>query len=85
MDTLAYPLAAAGADRADVGRGAVLGLLNLVWGLAATTGPLVAGALAESSGDTTAYLLMIATCLAAGTWMLAARRARAPELEQAAT
>lgn len=85
MDTLAYPLAAAGAERADLGRGAVLGLLNLVWGVAATTGPLVAGALAQSSGDTTAYLLMIATCLAAAAWMLAARRARAPELEQATT
>jgi hypothetical protein len=32
LSTLSYPLGALGAYRADVGRGTVMGLLNLVWG-----------------------------------------------------
>jgi hypothetical protein len=42
-DTILYPLGAAGAERAAIGRGAVLGLVNLVWGVAATVGPLAGG------------------------------------------
>ena len=52
--TVGYPLGATGANRAGVGLGVVMGLLNGVWALTAVVSPLVAGALVGSvrrSGD----------------------------------
>ena len=74
MDTILYPLGAAGAERASIGRGAVLGLLNLVWGIAATVGPLVTAAVAETAGERAAYVLLIASCAGTALWMLRAAR-----------
>lgn len=86
MDTIVYPLGAAGARSAMLGRGAVMGLLNLVWGVAATVGPLLSGALAQAAGERWAYGLLIVACAATGAWMLSADRALAErELEQPAT
>jgi MFS family permease len=45
-----YPLGASGANRAAVGLGVVMGLLNLVWALATTVSPLLAGALMSPLG-----------------------------------
>ena len=45
-----YPLGAAGARKAGVGLGVVMGLLNLVWALASVVSPLVAGALVGPLG-----------------------------------
>lgn len=73
--TIVYPLGAAGAERARLGRGAVLGLVNLAWGIAATVGPLVAGAIAEATGQRWAYGLIISVSVATAAWMLSADRA----------
>ena len=43
MDTIIYPLAAAGAHRSALGRGSVMGLVMLGWAAASTVGPLLAG------------------------------------------
>ena len=47
---LAMPLAVQGAERAGIGRGAVLGIVNASWALAATIGPILAGAIADAAG-----------------------------------
>jgi MFS family permease len=78
-----YPLSTDGADRAGVGHGLVLGLVNLVWGAGALVGPVVGGGIAELAGDSTAFLVMAAGCLlcsAAIRWaiMVPASQAEAP-------
>ena len=76
MDTIIYPLAAAGAHRSALGRGSVMGLVMLGWAAASTVGPILAGAIADSAGDRAAYLVMVAVCLVVGGWLLVtARRA----------
>lgn len=74
LDTIVYPLGAAGAHRAGLGKGAVMGLLNLVWGVAATVGPLASGALAEAVGERWAFALLAACCALTGAAALAAHR-----------
>ncbi len=71
LSTLAYPLGVLGAQRATVGRGAVMGLLNLVWGAAGSLGPVAAGAIAQGAGGRWAFGSLIAGCVAAGGWLLA--------------
>jgi MFS family permease len=70
MDTIIYPLAAAGAHRSALGRGSVMGLVMLGWAAASTVGPILAGAIADSTGDRAAYALMIAFCALIGLWLL---------------
>jgi MFS family permease len=70
LSTLAYPLGGLGADRADVGRGAVMGLMNLVWGAAASLAPIVAGALAETIGEQWVFAALVACALGTGVWLL---------------
>ncbi|TMJ93474.1 MAG: MFS transporter [Actinobacteria bacterium] len=78
--TIAYPLAGAGARRATVGRGAVMGLLNVVWALSTVIGPLLAGGLAQTVGVRSTYVVLIGLSVALGSAMLASRRRhRAPE------
>jgi SAM-dependent methyltransferase len=78
MDTIIYPLAAAGAHRSALGRGSVMGLVMLGWAAASTVGPILAGAIADSAGDRAAYAVMLAFCVLIGLWLLhAARRAEA--------
>ena len=72
MDTIIYPLAAAGAHRSALGRGSVMGLVMLGWASASTVGPLLAGAIADAAGDRAAYLVLIAVCAAVGLWLLRA-------------
>lgn len=74
MDTIIYPLAAAGAYRSSLGRGSVMGLVTLSWGAASTVGPLIAGGLADAFGDQAAYALMIVWCGLFGSWLLRADR-----------
>ena len=50
MDTIIYPLAAAGAHRSALGRGSVMGLLMLGWAAASTVGLLLAGGIADDFG-----------------------------------
>jgi len=77
-DTILYPLGAAGAHRASLGRGAVMGLLNLLWGVAATIGPLASGAAAEAAGERWTFGLLVACCAVTGAWMLSAQRPSRP-------
>ncbi len=70
MDTIIYPLAAAGAHRSAIGRGSVMGLVMLGWAAASTVGPLLAGAIADSAGERAAYVVMIAFCGLVGGWLL---------------
>ena len=57
-----YPLGADGADRAGLGHGLVLGLVNLVWGAGAMVGPVLGAAVASRAGDRAAYALLVVLC-----------------------
>jgi MFS family permease len=79
MDTIIYPLVAAGAHRSGLGRGSAMGLVTVGWASASTVGPLIAGAIADALGDQAAYAVLIAFCAACCLWLLiAARREAAP-------
>ena len=76
--TIAFPLAAAGARRAGVGAGAVVGLLNGLWGVATVVAPGGAGAIAEVTDERWAYAAVAVACLATAAWaFLTARATRA--------
>ena len=77
MDTIIYPLAAAGAHRSSLGRGSVMGLVMLGWAVASTIGPLLAGGVADAFGARAAYALMVVWCALFGLWLLRTGRARA--------
>src|SRR5262249_55035649 len=64
-----YPMGADGADRAGLGHGLVLGVVNLVWGVGAVVGPVTGGAVAGFAGDRAAYLGLAGLCLAASAVM----------------
>ena len=72
---ISFPLAAVGADRAGIGRGVVLGLLNGVWAAANVIGPIAGGALAQLAGRSAVYLLLVAGCALAAAWLLPRRSA----------
>jgi MFS family permease len=78
MDTIIYPLAAAGAHRSALGRGSVMGLLTVGWAAASTIGPPLAGGIADLFGARAAYAVMIAACGACGVWLLRAERSTRP-------
>ena len=61
-----YPLSADGADRAGLGHGLVLGLVNLIWGLGAVVGPVAGAAVAAALGDRAAYAMLVVLSLAMG-------------------
>jgi MFS family permease len=87
MDTIIYPLAAAGAHRSAIGRGSVMGLVMLGWAAASTVGPLLAGGIADAAGNRAAYAVMIGFCGLIGGWLLFAssrvsRRAPAVDLDR---
>lgn len=82
MDTIIYPLAAAGAHRSKLGRGSVMGLVMLGWAAASTAGPLIAGGIADIAGTRAAYAVMIGMCGIAGAWLLwSDRRHASPVLD----
>ena len=68
-----YPMGTDGADRAGLGHGLALGLVNLVWGIGAVVGPVVGGAVAGAAGDRIAYALLSGLCLAAYLTMRSGR------------
>jgi MFS family permease len=76
MDTIIYPLAAAGAHRSSLGRGSVMGLVMLGWAAASTVGPLIAGAIADAAGARAAYAVMVVWCALFGLWLIRADRGR---------
>ena len=72
--TVALPLGAEAARRTGLGRGAIIGLINLGWGSATAIGPVSAGGLAEAAGERVVYAVLVGACLAVGSWMLASAR-----------
>ncbi len=64
-----YPLGADGADRAGVGHGLVLGVVNLAWGIGAIIGPVAGAALADAAGNAASYATLAAACLASAAYM----------------
>ena len=72
--TAALPLGSEGARRAGLGRGAVIGVMNVGWGSATAFGPVAAGGVAEVAGEQVVYAALVVACVAAGAWMLAAAR-----------
>jgi MFS family permease len=59
-----YPLGADGADRAQLGHGVVLGVVNLMWGVGAVIGPVAGSRIAHWQGARTAYALLATVCAA---------------------
>jgi MFS family permease len=57
-----YPLSTDGADRAQLGHGLVLGLVNLMWGVGAVIGPLAGSRLAHWQGTRASYALLALVC-----------------------
>ena len=80
--TIVYPLGAAGAHRAGIGRGAVMAFLNVAWGAATLIGPLLGGALAQTVGERFTYALLMGSCLVVGAFVLGAL-ARRPARDEA--
>jgi MFS transporter, ACS family, D-galactonate transporter len=70
--TASYPLGAAGGERAAVGAGTVMGLLNGAWALTTVIGPLSAGALAQTLGERAGYgvLQALAAGVVGAVWLL---------------
>jgi predicted MFS family arabinose efflux permease len=84
LSTLSYPLGAVGAERADLGRGAVMGLLNLVWGAAGTVGPVIAAAVAQAAGVRTSFAMLAVLMSVTGVWLTSSGRRERDELRRAA-
>ncbi|MCS7007106.1 MAG: MFS transporter, partial [Gaiellaceae bacterium] len=82
MDTLIYPLVAAGAHRSDLSRGAVMGLVMLGWGVTSTVGPPLAGAIADVAGARAAFVVLTALSALVALWLLRVHR-RPAEADEA--
>jgi predicted MFS family arabinose efflux permease len=84
LSTLAYPLGAVGARRAGLGSGAIMGVLNVVWGAAGSVGPILVGVVAQTAGSRPAFGLMLALLVTAGVWLVGAGIERPDEAPVAA-
>ena len=74
-----YPLSADGADRARLGHGIAIGIVNLTWGVGAVVGPVAGPGIAQAVGDRASYALLaaLAALAAVAIGAPAAGRARA--------
>jgi predicted MFS family arabinose efflux permease len=73
-----FTLSASEAARFGVGQGLIMGLGNLVWGIAAFAGPIAGGGVSEASSSSVAFVLLGAVALVqAVAVLLAVRRDRA--------
>lgn len=70
LNTFSYLLAGSGATSAGAGRGAVIGLVNLSWGVAAVIGPLAASVAHGHVDERIPFAIIAALCLAVATVML---------------
>ncbi len=61
--TISVPLTNAGARRQGVAQAAVLGLMNMLWAVAAIAGPLAAGALDDHVGHAATWIIDVVLCL----------------------
>jgi hypothetical protein len=67
LNTVSYLLAGSGAESAGAGRGAVIRLVNLSWGVAAVIGPLAASAAHGHIDERVPFAIIAALCLAVAT------------------
>jgi MFS family permease len=74
LNTFSYLLAGSGAESAGAGRGAVIGLVNLSWGVAAVIGPLAASAAHGHIDERVPFGIIAVLCLAVATLMLTGSR-----------
>jgi MFS transporter, DHA1 family, solute carrier family 18 (vesicular amine transporter), member 1/2 len=73
-----YPLSADGADRAQLGHGIAIGIVNLTWGVGAVVGPIAGPGAAQVLGDRASYILLaMLAAVAAAAIAAPAWRARA--------
>jgi MFS family permease len=73
-----YPLSTDGADRARLGHGVVLGVVNLMWGVGAVAGPIAGSRLADWGGTRASYALLAVICAMTAVLFLRSQRAPAP-------
>jgi MFS family permease len=70
VTTLSFPFGSHGAERARIGQGTIMGLLNVVWGASSTAGPLIAGGVTDAVGDPRwGYVPAVLVAIAAGWWL----------------
>ena len=74
LNTFSYLLAGSGAESAGAGRGTVIGLVNLSWGVAAVIGPLAASAAHGAIDERVPFAVVAALCLAVAALLLAGGR-----------
>ncbi len=74
LNTFSYLLAGSGAESAGAGRGAVIGLVNLSWGVAAVIGPLAASAAHGTIDDRVPFGVIAALCLTVAALLFAGHR-----------
>jgi MFS family permease len=74
LNTFSYLLAGSGAASAGAGRGAVIGLVNLSWGVAAVIGPLAASAAHGSIDERLPFAVIAVLCLAVAALLLSGHR-----------
>ena len=70
LNTFSYLLAGTGAQSAGAGRGTVIGLVNLSWGVAAVIGPLAASAAHGNIDERIPFGVIAALCLAVAAFMV---------------
>jgi MFS transporter, ACS family, D-galactonate transporter len=77
--TISLPISVRGAERAGVGRGAVLGLLNAAWAATAVVAPPLAGAVRDGLGTRAPWFGLLAVALATAAFgRLTAARLQQP-------
>jgi MFS transporter, DHA1 family, solute carrier family 18 (vesicular amine transporter), member 1/2 len=74
LNTFSYLLAGTGAQSAGAGRGTVIGLVNLSWGVAAVIGPLAASAAHGNIDERIPFGVIAALCLAVAAFMVTSSR-----------
>jgi MFS family permease len=74
LNTFSYLLAGTGARSAGAGRGTVIGLVNLSWGVAAVIGPLAASAAHGNIDERIPFGVIAALCLGVAAFMLTGPR-----------
>ena len=69
-----YPLSTDGADRAQLGHGVVLGVVNLMWGIGAVVGPVAGSRLADWGSTRASYALLAVVCAATAVMFVRVQR-----------
>jgi len=83
VSTVSYPLATASAARGGLADGLVVGFLNGTWAAGLVLAPLLAGAVDQTAGPSTAYLVAIVPGALGALWLLARGRSEPAPTEAA--